>query len=115
MLPPANRLKKEKEIKRALASKNSRKSGLLLCKTVPNSLPVSRFCFVVSRHVGSKAVVRNKLKRRLREAVKSFLPQIKPGFDCVIITLPGAQKNNYDELLATTKNVLTASGVLETQ
>lgn len=56
--------------------------GLLTGK---NNLPVSRFGFIVSKKIHKQAVKRNQIKRLLREAVRSFLPQVKPGFDAVFL------------------------------
>ncbi|UMX48460.1 MAG: ribonuclease P protein component [Candidatus Nealsonbacteria bacterium DGGOD1a] len=112
MLPPANRLRKEKEIKRALASPKSRRFGLLVCKTAANDSAVARFCFVVSKRVSKNATARNKLKRRLRAAAAAILKNVLPGFDCVIIANPGANKKEYRELAAGVEKLLAMSGVL---
>ena len=38
---------------------------------------------------GGSAVVRNKVKRQLREAWRALLPQVKDGQDYVLIARPG--------------------------
>ncbi len=113
MLPRKNRLKKEKEIKRALAGKIFSKSALLICKAAANELGSARFCFVVSKKISNKAVVRNKVKRRLREAIKALLPRIKHGFDCVLIALPGIEARTYREIWEYVYRVLAKSGILK--
>jgi len=113
MLPPANRLRKEKEIKRALASRNGCKIGLLACKTAKNGLITARFCFIVSKQISNKAVIRNKLKRRLREAVAASFLCINSGFDCVLIAYPGLEKKEYKELATIVKNILGKQGVFK--
>lgn len=47
----------------------------------PNGSDITRFGFVTGKAVGS-AVVRNRVKRRLREAARSF--EVAPGLDIVI-------------------------------
>ena len=54
----------------------------LVMKALPNGLNISRYGFSVSRHVG-KAVVRNRVKRRLREILRAT--PLKTGWDIVFI------------------------------
>ncbi|CAD6011740.1 Ribonuclease P protein component [Agreia sp. COWG] len=56
-----------------------------------------RFGFIVAKSVGI-AVTRNKVRRRLKAASYSILPQLKPGTDVVIRALPGAASQPYGVL-----------------
>lgn len=56
---------------------------LVLC-VLPNQLPYSRFGFSVSSRIGN-AVERNRIKRRLREAMRLRMDTIQPGWDLVFI------------------------------
>jgi ribonuclease P protein component len=58
------------------------KNKELIIRTLPNNLKLSRFGFVVSKRVG-KAVVRNHIKRLLREITRQT--PVKPGWDIVFI------------------------------
>ncbi|RRR99653.1 ribonuclease P protein component [Glycomyces terrestris] len=57
----------------------------------------ARAGFVVSKAVGN-AVVRNKVKRRLRHAAAAELPHWPPGTDVVVRATPKAAERDYDEL-----------------
>jgi ribonuclease P protein component len=59
-------------------------SPLLVLAFLRNDLNHSRFGYVVNRRLG-KAVHRNKIKRRMREATRLRIPTIKEGFDLVLI------------------------------
>jgi len=74
---------------------NTRVSDLVVMKSLPNGLDLSRYGFSVSRRVG-KAVVRNRIKRLLREILKQVA--LKPGWDIVFIVRPPAAKTNYGKL-----------------
>jgi ribonuclease P protein component len=103
MIPFKNRLKKEKEIEKVFKKGKGTKEGFFFLKKIKNNLADSRFCFSIPGNVTKKAVVRNKLKRRMREVVRENLPKIKKGFDIVVVALPSSEKldfkNTKEELL----------------
>ena len=67
------------------------------------SLAAIRVGFTVSRRVGN-AVVRNRVRRRLREIAKMVIPgQARPGLDYVLVGRQAALKRDFavmkDELV----------------
>jgi ribonuclease P protein component len=80
----------------------------IIVRTLPNTLNSSRFGFVVSRRVG-KAVVRNHVKRLLREIVRPML--VKPGWDIVIIARIPAAATNFDDLGKSVRVLLARAGL----
>ncbi|MCL2702550.1 MAG: ribonuclease P protein component [Defluviitaleaceae bacterium] len=78
--------------------------GLLAVHIMENGLNTSRVGITVSRKVG-KAVVRNKVRRRIREILRSFLfgtdnpcCNRPPCFDIVVIARAGSHEANFAEL-----------------
>ncbi len=59
----------------------------------------SRFGFTVSKKVG-KAVVRNRVRRRLMAAARELLPLTRAEFDYVVIARPPAIERPYADLKA---------------
>jgi ribonuclease P protein component len=83
--------------------------GLLVLLARRNSLAVTRFGFSVGKRTGN-AVVRNRTKRRLREAVLD-LP-VQEGWDLVLIARKGAASADYHGLCRSSKALLRRAGIL---
>ena len=59
---------------------------------------VARFGFTVTKKIG-KAVIRNRIRRRLKAAVAQVAPQCaKPGYDYVLIARAAAAIRPYADL-----------------
>ncbi len=91
------RLRKPREFQ--YVYKNGRKwvGNYLLLIFVENNLPCSRIGIVVSKKVG-RAVVRNKIKRRLREIVRLNIDKIPSGYDIVVISKKSAKMVSFWDL-----------------
>ena len=75
-------------------------------KIVQNNLEENRFGFIVSQKVSKKAVLRNKIKRRLRDIVRQNIAKIRKGIDAALIALPGLEKKNFSETKETLNTLL---------
>ena len=72
-----------------------------------DGLPVVRLGFTATRKVGN-AVLRNRAKRRLREAARAAAPLLAvPGSDYVFIARMGTADRPWDRLLDDVKSALT--------
>lgn len=97
MLPNLNRLKKKKDFEKVFKLGKGVKQDFIALKLNRNGLENSRFGLVVSLKVSKKAVVRNKVKRRLREIIRARIKDIKKGFDVALIALPGSDTKDFEE------------------
>lgn len=88
MLPKQHRLQKSKDIINVLKQGTSTGNAIFHVSVIHTTHVVSRFAFVVSNQISKRATQRNKVKRRAREAVRSLLPRIRPGYDVVIRAKP---------------------------
>jgi ribonuclease P protein component len=79
------RLRRRNDFAAVYRNGRTQSNQLLVLRVLPNDREMTRFGFVVGKTVGG-AVVRNRVKRRLREAARG-LPVMR-GYDVVI----GARK-----------------------
>jgi ribonuclease P protein component len=68
----------------------------LTVRSRPNALDHDRFAISTSRSVGT-AVVRNRVRRRLREILRTR-PTGVPARDILVVCRPAAATAGYDEL-----------------
>jgi len=93
MLPAAHRMRQSGDFHAAM--RGGRRAGsrhvVVHATVVPDAAGPARVGFVVSKRVGS-AVVRNQVKRRLREAVRARLPELPAGALVVVRANPEAAR-----------------------
>jgi ribonuclease P protein component len=83
---------------------------LLALRSVPNDLGWTRCGFVVSKRVG-KAVVRNRVRRRLREIVRSA--GLREGYDLVVSARPEAAAGSFDALRQETQLLMRRARLID--
>lgn len=77
-----------------------------------NNLNYTRFGIVVTKKLG-KAVVRNKIKRRIREINKELLPYIHEGYDIVLIPKKNTVDLSFEELKKSVEHIYNLAGILK--
>jgi len=102
-------LTKNKQYEAVYHNGNYQAGKELVFRILPNGLDFSRCGIVVSRNVG-KAVVRNKVKRRVREILGKIT--LHPGFDIVVIARASAAEAKYSEIKKTAEDILLRAGLL---
>lgn len=106
MLTKKYRLTKKKDFDKVAKGGKFFKENFLVLKKIKNNLQWTRVGFVVSQKISKKAVVRNKIKRRLREIVKVNLNKIKSGYDIIFFTKKGIEKKEFLEIKKIIENLL---------
>ncbi|MBU0531239.1 MAG: ribonuclease P protein component [Candidatus Uhrbacteria bacterium] len=98
MLPIEHRLKRDKDFQVLFKSGKGAHGSVCGAKWKRNGLGVSRFAVVVGTKVSKKAVVRNRLRRQIREMIRLRLGEFKPGYDLVLIVKAAALGKKHEEL-----------------
>jgi ribonuclease P protein component len=83
-------------VQRAQRQGRRRRTRWFTLCVLPNDLGHARLGLAVSRKVGG-AVVRNRVKRRLREAFRRLRPELG-GVDLVVLASPEAARASAAEL-----------------
>ncbi len=99
MLQPEHRLTKPREFS-VLYHHGSKEVGKhLVIYYLKKNQAVNRFGFIVSKKVGN-AVVRNRIKRKLREIVRHHPVMHQKGFDMVLIARSNCVDADYQRIAA---------------
>jgi ribonuclease P protein component len=103
------KLRKKSEFTAVYERGKTWSTDLVVLKALPNGLEWTRYGFVAGKRLG-KAVVRNHVKRLLRE-VASVTPT-KSGWDLVLIARSQAATAKYHELEAEVAGLLRRARIL---
>ncbi len=108
----ADRLPRNADFQRVRAAKRSWAHPLLVLFAAPSELPATRLGVSVGKRVGN-AVVRNRVRRRLREAVRLRRPDLRPGHDLVFIARPASAEADWPALRAAAEQLLRRARILD--
>ncbi len=90
-------LKKNYEFRRLYNRGKSHAAPCLVLYCRRNSSAGNKLGITVSAKVGN-AVVRNKVRRRLREIYRLAEGELRSGFDIVLVARPRAVRSDYEAL-----------------
>jgi ribonuclease P protein component len=82
---------------------------LVVLYVVPNELGRVRVGITVSSRVGN-AVVRNRVRRRLKAALQGRFDHLAPGFDLLLIARPASARAAWGQLSVALDSVLFRAG-----
>lgn len=125
MLPKKHRLRHRSDVQSVRRSGQQFRHPLAIFLVAPASLngrqlsegemtggPPSRFAFVASRRVGS-AVKRNRAKRLMREALRSQMDNIQPGWDGIFIARTETATSSLPETAGAVGDLLSRAKILK--
>jgi ribonuclease P protein component len=95
--PKERRLRSTFEFQKVREKSNKLFSKSLLIYYLDNNLTYPRLGVIVSKKVSKKAVVRNRIKRQIREIFRLNQNKISP-IDLVVIAKQSAEESNYQQI-----------------
>jgi ribonuclease P protein component len=103
------RLDKPEQFKAVYAQGKTQVDRFLVLKVMPNQLDLYRYGISINKRIG-KAVVRNRIKRKLREILR--LSTLASGWDLVLIVRNPAAESDYQQLERSVIGLLSRANIL---
>jgi ribonuclease P protein component len=72
----------------------------------------TKFGISISQKVSKKAVIRNRIKRQIRSALRELLPYISPGWKAIVVVRPKALECKYEHFLRELKQLLIKADII---
>jgi len=107
-LPRELRLRHRKDFDAVFRQGRAWNDQLLVLRALPNNLDHNRFGFVTSKRLGG-AVVRNRVRRRLREITR--LTRTNPGFDVVLSAKTKVTSAEFADVKTSVIRLLDRAGI----
>jgi ribonuclease P protein component len=103
-------LSRPKDFAAVQGSGTSRSNSLLTARFLRTDLETTRFGLSTGRKLGG-AVVRNRARRRIREALRVMAPSFQPGWDVLIIARPAIVDADHATVVGALRRLLHRGGV----
>jgi ribonuclease P protein component len=101
------------DFQRIQGQSRSRAHPALLMRYRPNELDRTRYGISTGRRVGG-AVVRNRVRRRIRAILRRHEGEVQPGWDILLVARPASAEASQAELEQALTRLMGAAGVLAT-
>lgn len=100
-----NSLKKQNDFSRVFKTGEVFGNKTFVMYYLKNGSEANRLGIVVSKKVSKKAVVRNKIKRRIKEAYRLNEDSFAMGFDIIIIAKGSCEEEKYNHMEKSLKHL----------
>lgn len=109
--PRTERLTRKSEYARVFQQGEKWVGRHFICYVVRHEAPGSKLGLAVSRKVG-KSVVRNRVKRYLREFYRTHRPQFQANVHVAVIARPACNTLSYAECVSAMERLFRQGGLL---
>jgi len=104
------RLRRREDFRRLRTTGRVWRHPFFMLSVTPNGLPHNRYGFVTSKQLGN-AVVRNGIRRRLRESVRRAHPYLVSGYDMALIARVPVVGQSYAVISRAVDTLLRQAGL----
>ncbi|MCL5959637.1 MAG: ribonuclease P protein component [Chloroflexi bacterium] len=111
-LPKQFRLTKESQFKKLRDQGFSRANPLVVLYALPNETGLTRIGVTASKRIG-RAVIRNRVRRLIKEAFRLRLGLVQPGWDVLFIARQPIATANFQAVSSAVDQLLRRAGLLE--
>ncbi len=108
-MPDYPRIRSRQEYDRVFKEGKRYSTGSMVLYYRENGSGFTRYGYAVGKRVGT-AIRRNRIKRRIREAVKQIYDEITGGYDLVIVARREAE---FSEIVLDLKRLLSQARIFE--
>ncbi len=106
------KLKSNRDFRKTYDKGKSFANKYLVIFFIKNGLESNRIGVAVTKKLG-RSVVRNKVRRRIREAYRLNNHKVRQGYDIVFLSRVGAKEVGYKELESAVLHLLRLAGLLK--
>ncbi len=107
-------LKRNKEFRYVYRTGKSAGSRLMVLIYTKSRTPDKKVGFSVSKKIGN-SVVRNRVKRRMRESFRLMIPDVKPGYGLIFIAREPVVQEDFQTVQKTMRYLLRKAELLENE
>ena len=112
MLSKVNRLKKRYQFNYVYKNGTHFSSSALVLYVTASRTKDIKVGFAVTKKIG-KAVVRNTVRRRLREIVQKHLPKLKQNYNIILVARDNVSSFSFEDLDKQFSNLILKADLLK--
>ena len=105
-------LRKNSEFLRVYGRGKSRANPMLIMYVHENGMDYNRIGISVNKKVG-KSVVRNRVKRLIKEAYRKYADTVRKGYDLIVVARKDTANTEYRDIEKWMKDLLIRHKLLE--
>lgn len=106
------KIRKNREFRNVYKKGKSISNRYLVLYVKKNGKDLSRLGISVSKKVG-KAVIRNRVKRRIRESYKLYSSEVAKGYDLIFIARVSSNNQDFKVINNSVVSLLKKAGIMK--